>query len=277
MFDWILSDKIRAAVDLVYNGGKLDEADARDIIKLLQKESATHIQKRVGKSFYKQYFPTDRHGSGWREGAPTGWVDHYTAGIKCSSTLRWFSKRDRGPGTTNSCAHFVMDHDGTVMVLVDPLTTVTWHATWANRTHIGIEHINAGRLAKGDNGEFLYQGRHLYPVKDDKPVQEISGKFWEPYTAAQLASNIALKRLIFLAIPTLKEDKFVDHQEIDPERKEDCGPLWPLHELNDFVFSWENAHKISVLEEKKVLVKEDVDRFKKEVRDLNAATTIHTS
>jgi len=277
MFDWILTDKVRAAADLLYNGGQMDETDARNVVKWLQEESATHIQKRVGKEFYKKYFPTNRHGGGWRNGAPIGWVDHYTAGIKCSSTLRWFSKRDRGPGVGNSCAHFVMDHDGTCMILVSPLSNITWHATWANRTHIGIEHINAGRLEKGDDGEFLYQGRHLYPVKDDKPIQEVNDKFWEPYTSAQIASNIMLKRLVSLALPTLEEEKFVDHQDIDPERKEDCGPLWPLHELNDFAFSWENANKISVLNEKTILTKDDVDRFKKETRELNTATTIRVS
>ena len=276
-FDWILTDKVRAAADLVFNGGKLDEIDACHTISLLQRESAEHIRKRVGNTFYNQYFPTNRRGGEWSDGAPVGWVDHYTAGISCRSTLKWFSKRDRGPGVGNSCAHFVGDHDGTLMILVNPLTTITWHATWANRTYIGIEHINAGRLTKNEEGKLVYQKRHLYPVKDDKPVQEINGKFWEPYTAAQLASSIMIKRLISLALPNLEEDKFVDHQEIDPERKEDCGPLWPLHELNDLVFSWDNANKVSVLNEKTILTKDDIARFKKEARELTTATTIRVS
>lgn len=267
-FDWILTDKVRAAFDLVFNGGKLDASDARTAIQLLQEESEHHIRKRVGSNFYNRYFPTDRHGGPWGTGAPVGWVDHYTAGINCKGTLRWFSKRDRGPGVGNSCAHFVMDHDGTSMVLVDPLTTVTWHATWANRTYVGIEHINAGLLSKNDDGRLVYQGRHLYPVNNEKPVQEVGGKLWEPYTTAQIAANIALKRLMWLAVPSFEREKFVDHQEIDPARKQDCGPLWPLHELNDLVFSGENAHKVSVLGEETVLTKDGVDRFTSEVRKL---------
>jgi len=276
-FDWTRTDKVRAAANLVFNGGKMSAADAREAINLLQKESEEHIRDRVGANFYKKYFPTNRHGCVWNQGAPIGWVDHYTAGIGSKGTLMWFSSRDRGPGVRNSCAHFVMDHDGTSMILVDPLTTVTWHATWANPRYIGVEHVNAGLLTKNEDGRLLYQDKHLYPVKANKPVQEIGGKFWEPYTTAQIAANIMLKRLIYLALPTLKEDKFVDHEIIDPKRKTDCGPLWPLKALNELVFSWENAHRVGVLDEEAVLTKDGVDRFNAEVQALTTSTTSHVS
>ncbi len=277
LLDWILTDKVRAAADLVFNGGKLTQADARTALTLLQDESPTHIRARVGTRFYNSYFPTKRHGGAWKSEAPSGWVDHYTAGTSAKRTLKWFSSRDRGPGVGNSCSHFLMDHDGTVIVLVNPLTTVTWHATWANRTHLGIEHINAGRLTKNKAGAFLYMGKLLYPVKDEKPVQEIAGKFWEPYTTAQLVSNIVLKRLVYLAIPTLDPTKFVDHEIIDPKRKQDCGPLWPLEALNRLVFSWKNANAITVLFEKDVLLVEDVTRFNSEVAQLTASIPSHAS
>ena len=277
-FDWILTDKVRAAADLVFNGGELDAADARHVLELLQSESEQHIRNRVGNSFYDKYFPTNRHGGNWKDGAPIGWVDHYTAGIKCSRTLRWFSKRSRGPGVGNSCSHLLMDYDGTSIILVNPLTTITWHATWANRTYIGIEHVNAGRLDKDDNDdEFLYMSKHLYPVKDDKPVQEIDGKFWEPYTTAQIAANIVLKRLVLQVLPSLDKEKFVDHEIIDPNRKQDCGPLWPLKALNSLVFSGYSANQIPVLSEETVLTADGVVRFNSEVRKLLTGTLPHVS
>lgn len=267
-FDWIRTSKVRTAADLLFNGGRISAEDAREVVKLLQKESEEHIKDRVGADFYEKYFPTNRHGHAWGQGAPVGWVDHFTAGIDSRGTLMWFSSRNRGPGTGNSCAHLVVDYDGTAMVLVDPLTTITWHATWANSKYIGVEHVNAGLLTKSGDGRLLYQGKHLYPVKVDKPVQEIGGKLWEPYTTAQIAANIMLKRLIYLALPTLKKNKFVDHEIIDPQRKVDCGPLWPLKALNELVFSWENAHRVGVLDEETVLTKAGVERFNTEVQTI---------
>jgi N-acetyl-anhydromuramyl-L-alanine amidase AmpD len=264
-FSWTTDPKLKAAADLTMNGGRLLEEDARLVINTLSAESERLIKKYVGEEFYNQYYPSNRHGGNWDDDHPIGLVDHYTAGISARGTLKWFSNRDRGPGVGNSSAHFVMDRNGATMVIVDPLTTLAWHATWANRNHIGIEHVNAGLLSKNDKGELLYMNRHAYPDSRKDLPQEISGNLWEPYTAAQVVANIVLKRWLIQAIPTLTREHFVDHEIIDPERKTDCGPLWPLAELNDLVFSWRPIRPMKWLGVDNLL-KQDVDAFKEEVR-----------
>lgn len=245
-FDWMQNNKLQAAADFVVNGGKPDAQQANEAIDLLIEEGEYHVRKEVGNTFYDQYFPTSRHGGNWKPGQPTGVVDHYTAGIYARHTLRWFSNREREiPGT--SSAHYIIDRGGVLMQLLDPRTTIAWHARGDSRTHVGIEHVNAGLLSKSDSG-FLYQRRHNYPQDRVSMVQELGGDYWEPYTSRQLITNMVLKRWLIQAIPTLQKDHFVDHQVLDPERKKDCGPLWPLRSLNTLVFSWKALRDFTGLE-----------------------------
>lgn len=245
-FDWIQNDRIRAAAYFVVNRGEPNEQQANKVLDLLAEEGEYHIRKEVGDDFYDRYFPTSRHGGSWKPEHPIGVVDHYTAGIYARRTLRWFSNRDRGVAGTSS-AHFVISRDGVLMQLLDPRTTIAWHARGDSRTHIGIEHVNAGLLSKSGSG-YLYQKRHNYPQDRGSMVQELGGEHWEPYTSRQLITNVILKRWLIKAIPTLQEDHFVDHQILDPERKRDCGPLWPLRSLNSLAFSWKPLRGFTGLE-----------------------------
>ena len=79
----------------------------------------------------------------WRLTHPRVIVEHYTAGTTFSSAWNTFardtpdSELHELPGT---CAHFVIDRDGTVYQLV-PLTTMCRHTVGLNWTSIGIEHV----------------------------------------------------------------------------------------------------------------------------------------
>jgi N-acetylmuramoyl-L-alanine amidase len=70
-------------------------------------------------------------------------VEHYTASTTFSSSWNTFasdapdSELHERPGT---CAHFVIDRDGTIYQLV-PLTTICRHTVGLNWTAIGIEHV----------------------------------------------------------------------------------------------------------------------------------------
>ena len=70
-------------------------------------------------------------------------VEHYTASTTFSSAWNTFasdapdSELHERPGT---CAHFVIDSDGTIYQLV-PLTTICRHTVGLNWTAIGIEHV----------------------------------------------------------------------------------------------------------------------------------------
>jgi len=79
----------------------------------------------------------------WRLERPKVIVEHYTASETFSSAHSTFaadtpdSELHELPGT---CAHFVIDKDGTIYQLV-PLTTMCRHTVGLNYTAIGIEHV----------------------------------------------------------------------------------------------------------------------------------------
>lgn len=248
---WVNHPRLRAALSLLANGGRLDPDDAVEILSILRDESAFHIKRLIGKRYYKKFYPTNRYGKPWDLDCPKGIVDHYTAGVAARGTLRWFSAEPRGPGVSNSSAHIVIDHDGTIVIVVNPLTYVAWHAPGVNSTHIGIEHVNAGLLRKHE-GKLYYQKRRTYPVERYSRIEEINGECWEPYTTAQIVSNVILKRLFLCIFSTMTRAGFVDHQQVDPNRKRDCGPLWPLDAINSLAFSGIPTGSIAALEEERL-------------------------
>ncbi len=264
-FSWMEDDSLRAAADYVLNGGEFDQDNAKKALNLLREESVEQIKKRIGDEFYAEYYPTNRQGGRWKDGTPVGLVDHYTAGISARGTLRWFSSKPRGPGIKNSSAHVVLDRDGILYVVIDPLEKVAWHATWANKDRVGIEHINAGLLLRKTDKKIYYLESREYPEDRVKQVQKMGNKLWEPYTPAQLVANLVFKRWLIDAIPTMEEDQFTEHEDIDEDKK-DCGPLWPLFELNDLVFSRKPVRGMD-WQKKEVLGVEDVALFKQEVND----------
>ncbi len=79
----------------------------------------------------------------WRLTHPHVIVEHYTASTTFSSAWNTFasdapdSELHERPGT---CAHFVIDRDGTIYQLV-PLSTICRHTVGLNWTAIGIEHV----------------------------------------------------------------------------------------------------------------------------------------
>ena len=85
----------------------------------------------------------------WRLTRPRVIVQHYTASNSFSSAFATFSadvpdsELHELPGT---CAHFVIDRDGTVYQLVS-LTTMCRHTVGLNYTAIGIEHVGTSDAA----------------------------------------------------------------------------------------------------------------------------------
>jgi N-acetylmuramoyl-L-alanine amidase len=79
----------------------------------------------------------------WHLTNPHVIVEHYTAGTTFASAWNTFAsdapdaELHERPGT---CAHFVIDRDGTIYQLV-PLSTICRHTVGLNWTAIGIEHV----------------------------------------------------------------------------------------------------------------------------------------
>lgn len=265
-FHWAATDKTRAGLDYVLAGGVFDANDARDLLDQIRRESDTHLISRLGEGFVNRYFPTSRHGRGWGAGYPNGVVDHYTAGPSCASTLRWFSNMPRPPQYGESSAHVVVDVDGTIIVVVDPLRYVAWHARGANYSHVGIEHVNCGELLLRPGNKYQYMGRYNYHVNPYRPPEYANKSWWEPYSMAQVVSNIALKRLLKMTLEGMERGELTDHQAIEPKRKIDTGPLWPLEAINDLAWSGRNVRAV-VDPLGDWLVREDREAFEDRVSD----------
>jgi len=93
----------------------------------------------------------------WRLTHPHVIVEHYTAGSSFSSAWSTFaadvpdSELHELPGT---CAHYVIDTDGTIYQLVS-LTTICRHTVGLNCPAIGIEHVGTR------DAEILHDRRQL--------------------------------------------------------------------------------------------------------------------
>ncbi len=99
----------------------------------------------------------------WRLVHPHVIVEHYTASTTFSSAWNTFAsdapdaELHERPGT---CAHFVIDRDGTVYQLV-PLTTICRHTVGLNWTAIGIEHVGTSDASILDNRRQLQASLRL--------------------------------------------------------------------------------------------------------------------
>jgi N-acetylmuramoyl-L-alanine amidase len=79
----------------------------------------------------------------WRLRHPRVIVEHYTASTSFSSAWNTFADDAPDPELhelPGTCAHFVVDRDGTIYQLV-PLDTMCRHTVGLNWTAIGIEHV----------------------------------------------------------------------------------------------------------------------------------------
>jgi N-acetylmuramoyl-L-alanine amidase len=111
-------------------------------------------QRRAEMAAYsKRHYGIDS----WRLVHPHVIVEHYTATSTFSSAYNTFaqdvpdSELHELPGT---CAHFIVDRDGTIYQLV-PLTTMCRHTVGLNYTAIGIEHVGTS------DGEILGDAAQL--------------------------------------------------------------------------------------------------------------------
>lgn len=84
--------------------------------------------------------------SGWRLADPAVIVEHYTGGSSFASAWNTFASNARHLGEKpGTCAHFLIDTDGTIYQLVD-VEVRCRHAIGLNHVSIGIEHV--GRSAR---------------------------------------------------------------------------------------------------------------------------------
>ena len=99
----------------------------------------------------------------WRLNAPHVIVEHYTATTTFSSAWNTFAADSPDPELgerPGTCAHFVIDRDGTIYQLV-PLSTICRHTVGLNWTAIGIEHVGTSDASILDNPRQLHASLEL--------------------------------------------------------------------------------------------------------------------
>lgn len=90
----------------------------------------------------------------WRLEAPAVIVQHYTAGTSFQSAWNHFASNARWNGEKpGTCAHFIIDRDGTIYQLVR-LAKRCRHVVGLNHVAIGIEHVGtSSRMVLGNEAQ----------------------------------------------------------------------------------------------------------------------------
>jgi N-acetylmuramoyl-L-alanine amidase len=164
-------------------------------------------------------------------------VIHFTNGATAQSSIEYW--RSLGNGT---CAHLVIDRDGTIFQC-RPFNRTAGHAgvsRWrdpksgalypgANAFAIGIELANAGN----DGGVIEWARKHAPEFAGTMLAKHRNGgavERWEQFPLAQLAAcESAAKALV----ARYNLDDITGHDCIAPERKNDPGPAFPMQALRE--------------------------------------------
>ena len=157
---------------------------------------------------------------------PTVVVEHYTAGTRAESAVSWLTDPE-----SRASAHLVIGDDDSVHQLI-PFNIGAWHAGvprdypgihGVNGWSIGIEHVNAGLLTEKPDGGF--ESLLGEPVPRERVGFDDLGRPWHTYTDAQIQTSLAIHDAL---IKAYRISDLLEHSEVDPRRKTDPGPLFPL-------------------------------------------------
>ena len=158
--------------------------------------------------------------------SPTVIVEHYTAGTRAEPAVAWLCNPK-----ARASAHLVIGDDGSVYQL-GPFNVRMWHAglkagypgiRGVNGRSIGIEHTNAGLLTELEPDR--YESLLGEPIPRDRVGFDAMGRPWHTYSSAQIETSLAIHEALTDAYPITE---LMEHSEIDPRRKIDPGPLFPL-------------------------------------------------
>ncbi len=202
----------------------------------------------------------------YRGGSPRGAIIHYTADDDLDRVVRWFMREkyqsmvssnviiaDRIFGSTEGLM------EGLPLVKELPVTVVqcqrpelpTYHATWCNELCYGIEMLNVGELRESGTGLVSHWPRDRSSPKWTLPwnnplkkANEGWQRLWEPYTAEQSITCVAVLRYLRELYPALDPSWVVGHENVqgldtigaNKHDKRDPGPILPLRLIRETAF-----------------------------------------
>lgn len=226
-----------------------------------------HELDRFTEAWAAKYLPGVNHQSpwssqGWKDGCPGGAIIHFTADVDLKRVMRWFLEKRFNSRVS---AHAVVAPAWTdelrelakglplvealpapVLQPVDPWREA-WHATWTNGWAYGIENLNMGELQCRAGEFFSWRPRDrsahdwttLWDVADGEPIP-LLGRWWAPYTEAQLATNVELLQVLrSFHGHELVRSRVLGHECVQ-FNKRDPGPAFPVHAIREALFddSW---------------------------------------
>lgn len=191
----------------------------------------------------------------WEHGYPLGVTEHFTAGVGWKGSVSWLND---GPHENHvSCQMLILDRmlpaaneeykkysilselEVAVLLLSDGIIPC-WHAGWVNRLNFGIENRNAGML-RGQEGAWTWWPKNWkakFPhEKLNKTPINIGGRWWEPYTHAQISANIIVGQMLYcLNGPDALDPRWFLPHSATSGRKIDTGRAFPIHLVRNAVF-----------------------------------------
>lgn len=112
----------------------------------------------------------------------------------------------------------------------EPFHHYTWFKDWTYR-YRGVGPMRSPWKAPG--------------VPLDWPGGE-TAEWWEPYPQAQFDALVELCTDLMKRYPAITRERVVGHSDVDPQRKMDPGPVFPMTEVLDAVFRTEPKDAIEV-------------------------------
>jgi len=166
---------------------------------------------------------------------------HYTAGDSASNAINWFKNPQ-----SQASAHFVIGRDGSITQMV-ATNRRAWHAgtsRWGELTDIntysvGIEIVNAGKLNRRSDGQWLTWSKLVMPeteVTIATHKRESSPTGWHEYAEQQIEAVISVGSAIAAKYGIVD---VLGHDDIAPTRKVDPGPLFPMSSVQSRILGRE--------------------------------------
>lgn len=164
-------------------------------------------------------------------------IIHYTAGTTLSSAVSWFEKSE-----AQASAHLIIDRDGSIVQMVE-FNHRAWHAgksRWGNlegmnHYSIGIELVNAGKLRKNSNGQWVNWSKKVIAAEEvtiAKHKDESTDAGWHEFPEAQID---AVTKVSVLLHKTYHFTDILGHDDVSPGRKTDPGPIFPINSFRSVV------------------------------------------